>query len=108
MIYLVRYDPPTQTVLLRKRFEDSALAEAEAERLALEHEVFGAGSHHEVLLLEAATEETLRRNHARYFDPEGLGMLADALLADPGIFSRKPGEPASRVAEISSGSDPER
>ena len=96
MIYLIRYDPPSQTVLLRKRFDDSRLAEAQAERLALEHQVFEAKLPHEVLILEGASEEILRRNHARYFDPAGLRLIVDELMARPELFT---GAVGTRVAE---------
>jgi hypothetical protein len=55
-------------------FAETDRQKAEDQRLGLELKLNRAGTEHEVVLLEAATEAALRRTHRRYF--ENLAQLA--------------------------------
>ena len=68
MIFLIEYDRSQGRLITFKTFKDSARQEAEDARLQLELELNRGGIEHEVVLLEAASEEALRRTHRRYFE----------------------------------------
>jgi hypothetical protein len=69
MIFLIEYDRPSGTLLQFRKFDDAEQQAAQDARLELElkfnrepppHE-------HEVVILEAASEEAVRHTHGRYF-----------------------------------------
>ena len=68
MIFLIEYDRPEGQIVTFKRFQDSERLKAQNARLDLELDLNRRGVDHEVVLLEAATEEALRRTHRRYFE----------------------------------------
>ena len=70
MIFLFEYDRPTRRTLLFKTFDDSDLPTARRDRLQIELEVNRRGllMQHEVVLLQARDEQSLRRTHSRYFE----------------------------------------
>lgn len=68
MIFLIEYDRSQGRIVTFRTFEDSARREAEDSRLQLELELNRRGTEREVVLLEAASEEALRRTHRRYFE----------------------------------------
>ena len=68
MIFLIEYDRNRGEIINLKKFEDSARQNADDARLELELELNRLGTEREVVLLEAATEEALRRTHRRYFE----------------------------------------
>ena len=68
MIFLIEYDRGQGRIVTFETFDDSARHEAEDSRLQLELELNRRGTEREVVLLEAATEEALRRTHRRYFE----------------------------------------
>ena len=76
MIFLIEYDRSQGRIITFEAFEDSARQEAESSRLQLELELNRLGTEREVVLLEAASEEALRRTHRRYF--EDLSELVNA------------------------------
>jgi len=80
MIFLIEYDRPTGTVVTFRRFNDDQRQSAEHARLNLELELLRGRIAHEVVVLEAADEEALRRTHRRYFEniKEMLGSGADS------------------------------
>jgi len=67
MIYLIRYDRKAGKVVTLKRFHSSDRACAQRERLTIELEFHKSGVPCEVVLLEAADDQTLERMHQRYF-----------------------------------------
>lgn len=79
MIYLIDYDRSAGHLANMRVFADAASREAEDARLELELQQWHSGLSHEVVLLEAANEEQLRRTHARYF--KSLAELASSLEA---------------------------
>jgi hypothetical protein len=74
MIFLIEYDRSSGEIVTIETFADSDRHDAERERLELEIRLNRNEVNHEVVLLEAESEEALRRTHRRYF--ENLTELA--------------------------------
>jgi len=68
MIFLIEYDRPSVSLITFKSFDDRDRATAENLRLEMELDLNRRGVQHEVVLLEAASEEAVRRTHRRYFE----------------------------------------
>jgi hypothetical protein len=68
MLFLIEYDRNRGRIVTIRSFNDSNGQSAEESRLQLELELNLKGTDNEVVLLEAATEEALRRTHRRYFE----------------------------------------
>lgn len=68
MIFLIEYDRSQGRVVTFTTFADSERPKAEDARLEMEIELNRQGTEREVVLLEAASEEALRRTHRRYFE----------------------------------------
>jgi hypothetical protein len=70
MIFMIEYDRLTRCTLLFRTFADSELATARRERLQIELDLNHRGllMQHEVVLLQAKDERTLRQTHSRYFE----------------------------------------
>lgn len=71
MIYLIEYDRPRGHLLTLKAFDDVDRVTAEDARLEMELDLHRRKIQHEVVLLEASSEEALRRTHRRYFETPG-------------------------------------
>ncbi|HEY1684890.1 MAG TPA: hypothetical protein VGG19_09010 [Tepidisphaeraceae bacterium] len=67
MIFLIDYDCKVGKLVTMKTFDDASLKQAYDERLNLELEQRHQGIMREVVLLDAANEEAIRRTHGRYF-----------------------------------------
>jgi hypothetical protein len=67
MVFLIEYDRPTGTLVQFRRFDDSDRQEALDVRFELELKLNREGIQHEVVILEAPDEETVRHTHGRYF-----------------------------------------
>jgi hypothetical protein len=67
MIFLIDYDRGRGRIVSLSSFPDSELRMAEDSRLAVELTQNQSGIQREVVLLDAADEEALRRTHRRYF-----------------------------------------
>ena len=76
MLFLIEYDRMPGLIVRLERFTRERRHDAEKARLKLEIELRRNGLIHEVVLLEAASEEALRKTHRRYF--EDLTSLAAA------------------------------
>ena len=76
MIFLIGYDRNRGQIVTFKTFNDSERQDAEDARLEMELELNRLGTEREVVILEADTEEALRRTHRRYF--EDLAELVDS------------------------------
>jgi hypothetical protein len=74
MIFLIEYDRSQGEIVKLDTFSDSERRVAEEARLELEIRLNRNNIDHEVVLLEADSEEALRRTHRRYF--ESLTELA--------------------------------
>ncbi len=70
MLFLIQSHRRAGKLVRLERFATSQRAEASQARLDLEIELRHRGLNHEVVILEAASEEVLRKTHGRYF----LGM----------------------------------
>jgi hypothetical protein len=68
MIFLIEYNRSEGSLVNFRHFENSQRREAEDLRLESELNVNRKGVDHEVVLLEAASEDALRRTHRRYFE----------------------------------------
>lgn len=74
MIFLIEYERLTGTIQLQ-RFDDSQADKARQARLNLELARAAENLPREIVILEADSEEQLRRTHSRYF--ESLNQLAN-------------------------------
>lgn len=68
MIFLIEYDRPEGRIVTFTTFKDSERFDAEKSRLDLELRLNRGEVDHEVVILEAVSEEALRRTHRRYFE----------------------------------------
>lgn len=67
MIFLIEYNRSEGRIVTIRHFHDSQRREAEKSRLEIELDLNRKGVDHEVVLLEAASEDELHRTHQRYF-----------------------------------------
>lgn len=74
MIFLIEYDRSCGEIITLKTFSDSEKQGAEEARLEIEIGLNRDEVDREVVILEAESEEALRRTHRRYF--ETLSELA--------------------------------
>ena len=74
MIFLIEYDRAAGRLVSIVPFTDEQKHSAETARLELELGLRRSGVDREVVLLDAASEDALRRTHRRYF--EDLRQLA--------------------------------
>ena len=74
MIFLIEYERSTGIVQLQQ-FDDDKASEARESRLSLELQRAAESLNREIVILEADSEEQLRRTHSRYF--ESLHQLAN-------------------------------
>ena len=68
MLFLIESNRNRGRIVTPKAFNDSARQKAEDSRLEIELALNRRGIKHEIVLLESATEEALRRTHRRYFE----------------------------------------
>ena len=76
MLFLIEYDRKQGQIVTLQTFDDADKLKAESTRLELELRLNGSGIEHEVVILEAQSDEGLRRTHRRYF--ESLADLTKA------------------------------
>jgi hypothetical protein len=67
MIFLIEYDRPSGTLLQFRQFDDAERQAAQDARLELELKLNREDIPHEVVILEAPSEEAVRHTHGRYF-----------------------------------------
>jgi hypothetical protein len=67
MIFLIEYNRSEGQIVTLRNFDESQRRDAEDSRLGMELDLNRKGIDHEVVLLDAATEDALRRTHQRYF-----------------------------------------
>ena len=68
MLFLIEYDRKSGNMVTFRPFEDSERKIAETTRLDLELDLNNRGVEHEVVILEAVSEDDVRRTHRRYFE----------------------------------------
>ena len=71
MIFLIEYSRPKGRIVTYRVFEDRDREKAANARLDIELDLNQRRVDHEVVLLEAGSEEALRRTHRRYFEDAG-------------------------------------
>ena len=76
MYFLIEYNRSEGRVITFKEFNSSERVKAEQSRLEIELELNQRKIDHEVVLLDAANEDALRRTHRRYF--EDLAQLLES------------------------------
>ena len=74
MIFLIQYNRPSGRIVTFRIFDDSERTAAEDFRLELDLDLHRQKIEDEVVLLEAISEDAIRRTHRRYF--EDLGQIA--------------------------------
>jgi hypothetical protein len=67
MIFLIEYDRPSGTLVQFRKFDDAERHAAQDARLELEIKLNREDIPHEVVILEAPSEEAVRHTHGRYF-----------------------------------------
>jgi len=77
MIFLIEYDRSSGQIVTFATFNDSERRKAEDSRLELELRLNRERVKHEVVVLEATSEDALRLTHRRYFES------VDELLTSP-------------------------
>ncbi len=68
MIFLIEYNRPQGRIVTFMTFDALDRSKVEKIRLDVELDRSRRGINHEIVLLEAASEEALRRTHRRYFE----------------------------------------
>jgi len=68
MIFLIEYDRSEGRIVTFRNFDNVRRREAEDSRLQIEVDDNGKELDREVVLLEAESEDALRRTHRRYFE----------------------------------------
>lgn len=76
MIFLLDYDRAVGELVSIREFDVNERTKASKSRLDLEIELLAKGINREVVLLEAESEEALRKTHNRYF--RNVSGLADS------------------------------
>lgn len=76
MLFLIEYDRRRGQIVTFQTYPDTQREKAGEARLTMELKLRGEGIEREVVMLEAASEEALRKTHRRYF--ETLNTLAKA------------------------------
>ena len=71
MIFLIQYNRRAGQIVSFKIFDDTERSAAENVRLEIELDQNRRGIEEEIVLLEAASEEAVRRTHRRYFEDPG-------------------------------------
>ncbi len=79
MIFLLEYNRTGGRLATFKTFDDANMRDAADARIELELVLHRKGVNHEVVLLQAASEQAVRRTHRRYF--ESLKELVSQLAA---------------------------
>ena len=68
MIFLIQYNRADGRIVRFQEFQDAERETAANERLEIELDLNRKGIEHDVLLLEALSQEALRRTHRRFFE----------------------------------------
>jgi len=77
MIFLIQYDRKAGQLVSIQRYADDERFLADRVRLSLELDLVRRGEKDEVALLDAASEEAVRKTHRRYFeDLEALAKVS--------------------------------
>jgi hypothetical protein len=76
MLFLIQYDRKAGRIVTIQRYDDDQRALVNRVRLDLELDLIRQQRRDEVVLLDASSEEAVRKTHRRYFeDLESLARL---------------------------------
>lgn len=78
MLFLIEYNRTEGRLVSLRTFDSSERQQAHDARLELELDLNRKGIDHEVVTLEASSEEILRKTHARYF--QSLGEILKSFI----------------------------
>jgi hypothetical protein len=98
LFFLIEYNRRKGRIVTFRSFKNSQQQQAENARLEMELECNRKGIDHEVVLLDAANEDALRKTHRRYF--EDLRQILSSKIEFPDFAPVAPhgGEFSSDVA----------
>ena len=82
MRFLIEFDRKRQRLVTFKAFSDAQKELAATERLALELRLRAAGTRHEVVILDAQSEDALKLTHGRYFEDPPAPMRGPLRVAE--------------------------
>ena len=88
MIFLIEYERARGRIVTMRSFDDSEIEAAEEMRLKLEIDLNAKRLLNEVVLLEATSEEALRKTHRRYFEDLSQLLNSSATITEPLLNSR--------------------
>ncbi|WAC62004.1 hypothetical protein OVA13_11375 [Pseudoxanthomonas sp. SL93] len=84
MIFLLEYDRSAGQLVSLEVFDSTCREQASKARLELEISLMTKGLTREVVVLEAASEDALRKSHSRYFrDVRQMGDSIDQINRKP-------------------------
>jgi wyosine [tRNA(Phe)-imidazoG37] synthetase (radical SAM superfamily) len=89
MIFLIEYERARGRIVTMRAFDDSEKEVAEETRLNLELDLNAKHMSNEVVLLEAASEEALRKTHRRYFEDLSQLLNSSATTSQELLNSRQ-------------------
>ncbi len=88
MIFLIQYDRHKGRIVSMQSFSDSDRKQAQDSLLTLELQLNQNGTDNEVVLLEAESEEAVRRTHRRYFEDLSELLNPPSSISEPLLNSR--------------------
>ena len=80
MLFLIEYDRRRGSIVQLRRYDNGSREVAEDDRLKLELDLNRQGVEHEVVILDAPSEEALRHTHSRYFE-----SVAELIVSSPQV-----------------------
>ena len=80
MLFLIEYDRSRGSIVQLREFDGAFREIAEDARINLELDLNRRGVEHEVVVLDAPSEEALRRTHGRYFEDVAELARGSALI----------------------------
>jgi len=88
MIFLIQYDRHRGRLVSMQSFGASERTQAQDSLLTLELELNQNGTDNEVVLLEAESEDAVRRTHRRYFEDLSELLSSPTSINEPSFHSR--------------------
>jgi len=83
MLFLIEYDRPSGSIIQLREFTAASRQLADETRLNLELDLKRQGIDHEVVVLDAPSEEALRHTHSRYF--ENFENVVELVVGSPQV-----------------------
>jgi hypothetical protein len=83
VLFLIEYDRPSGSIIQFREFDAASQQLADETRLNLELDLKRQGVEHEVVLLDAPSQEALRHTHSRYF--ENFENVVELVIGSPQV-----------------------